>query len=134
MPLSPGIITTKRLDLVEMTPEFLRASLAGDRAAASAVIGLEVPEGWPEVPSLLKLRLQQIENDPRLQPWLLRAIGLRDSRTMVGHIGFHGAPGGGLSRAVGAGRRGARLHRRAAVSTTRLCPRSLAGVDAVGRQ
>ena len=37
-------------------------------------------------------RLQELEHDPALQPWSLRAMGLRSERTMVGHIGFHTAP------------------------------------------
>jgi RimJ/RimL family protein N-acetyltransferase len=86
-------IPTPRLDLIEMTPEFLRAVLARDRARASALIGLELPDEWPDAPSLLELRLKQVEDHPRLRPWLLRAIGLRESQRMIGHIGFHTAPG-----------------------------------------
>jgi [ribosomal protein S5]-alanine N-acetyltransferase len=86
-------IHTDRLALVPMTPRFLRASLDGDLEAAGREIGLSVPPAWPDVPEILLLRLWQLEADPDLQPWLLRAIGLRSTGEMVGHIGFHEAPG-----------------------------------------
>src|SRR5687768_3866196 len=76
-----------------MTPAFLRASLRGATEEAANCIGLRLPASWPENESVLALRLEQIESNPALQPWLLRAIGLRRSREMVGHIGFHSSPG-----------------------------------------
>ena len=86
-------IYTNRLDLVPMTPAFLRASLRGDLAEAERAIGLRLPTTWPHIRSVLELRLGQLESDPALQPWLLRAVGLRSNREMVGHIGFHSSPG-----------------------------------------
>ena len=76
-----------------MTPAFLRASLRGDLVEAEEHIGLRLPTTWPDIPAVLALRLEQLEGDPALQPWLLRAVGLRSSREMVGHIGFHTSPG-----------------------------------------
>jgi len=86
-------IYTERLVLVPMTPRFLRASLDGDLETAETEIGLSAPRAWPDVPDILVLRLWQLEADAELQPWLLRAMGLRSSGEMVGHIGFHAAPG-----------------------------------------
>ena len=86
-------IHTNRLDLVPMTPDFMRASLRGDLAEAERHIGLRLPITWPDMGSVLALRLGQLESDPALQPWLLRAVGLRRSLEMVGHIGFHSSPG-----------------------------------------
>ena len=86
-------IRTNRLDLIPMTPGFLRASLSGDLAEAERDIGLALPETWPDIQAVLALRLGQLESDPTLQPWLLRAIGLRSNSEMVGHIGFHTSPG-----------------------------------------
>ena len=86
-------IHTHRLDLVPMTPAFLRASLRGDLAEAERHIGLRLPTAWPDLQTVLALRLGQLESDPALQPWLLRAVGLRSNREMVGQIGFHSAPG-----------------------------------------
>ena len=85
-------IHTERLVLVPMTPAFLRASLLGDLAEAEEHLGLLLPKSWPEMKPVLELRLSQLEEQPALQPWLLRAIGVRSGGEMVGHIGFHTAP------------------------------------------
>ncbi len=86
-------ILTQRLNLIPMSPAFLRASLAGDTVEAEACIGLHVPEPQSEDRHVLSLRLKQLEENSALQPWLLRAIGLRDTGEMIGHIGFHTSPG-----------------------------------------
>jgi RimJ/RimL family protein N-acetyltransferase len=86
-------IRTDRLDLIPMTPAFLRASLGGDLANAEIQVGLTLQKTWPDIQTVLALRLEQLEVEPKLQPWLLRAIGLRNSREMIGHIGFHTSPG-----------------------------------------
>lgn len=39
------------------------------------------------------MRLAQLRLAPETHPWLVRAIVLRQSRTMCGHIGFHSPPG-----------------------------------------
>lgn len=88
-----GSIHTDRLDLVPMTPGFLRASIGGDLAEAERHIELSLPDGWPDIIPVLTLRLEQLESEPALQPWLLRAIGLRSTREMIGYIGFHDSPG-----------------------------------------
>jgi ribosomal-protein-alanine N-acetyltransferase len=87
------IIYSERLALIPMTPAFLRASLLGDRAEAERIIDALLPETWPVDEDILSVRLAELEADPRLQPWLLRAMTLRDSRRMVGYLGFHAAPG-----------------------------------------
>lgn len=76
-----------------MTPAFLRASLEGDADEAERHVGLALPTDWPHSSEILALRLWQLEANPELQPWLLRAIGLRSTLEMVGYIGFHSAPG-----------------------------------------
>ena len=75
-----------------MSLQFLEASLLGDSKRASECLGATLPIGWPDVPDLLRMRKAQLERDPGAQPWLLRAICDRSSRTMVGHIGFHTRP------------------------------------------
>ena len=82
-------IQSERLELRPMTPEFLMASLNGDRFAAAQWLGASVPRDWPDTPEVLSMRLQQLRKDPMLQPWLLRAMCHREQRAMVGHIGFH---------------------------------------------
>lgn len=87
------VISSVRLDLVSMTPQFLEASIAGDAHEAARLLGLAVPPAWFEETWLMQLRLDDLRRDATLQPWLLRAVGLRETGTMIGHIGFHTAPG-----------------------------------------
>ena len=87
------IIQSERLDLVPFTPEFMRASLNQDLVEAERLLGASLPADWPDCPRLLEMRLKQLEADPSLQQWLLRAMVLRSNRATVGHIGFHEAPG-----------------------------------------
>ena len=86
------IISSERLDLISMTPDVLRACLRRDRAAASALLGIAVPDEWYDDDGWIALRLEQVLENPDFQPWCLRAIALRASREMIGHIGFHTQP------------------------------------------
>jgi RimJ/RimL family protein N-acetyltransferase len=88
-----SVIRSRRLDLIPLCPAVLRASLELDRETVGERLGLRIPEVWPDIPHVLELRLRQLEADPALEPWLLRAVGLRDEHTMVGHVGFHDRPG-----------------------------------------
>ena len=85
-------IATERLLLRPMTVRFLEACLAGDAAVASRVLGAAVPALWLEEAGLIRLRLQQLQQDGGLKPWLLRAVVQREMNAMIGHIGFHGYP------------------------------------------
>lgn len=88
------LIYSKRLALIPMTPAFLRASLESRFREAEHAMELALPRDWPgDAGDVLALRLKQLEADPGLHPWLLRAIALRDTRVMIGHIGFHTRPG-----------------------------------------
>ena len=87
-------ILSPRMALIPMTPSFLRASLSGQIDEAERELGAALPGDWPnEALDVLGLRLQQLDADPTLQPWLLRAIVLHATQVMIGHIGFHEAPG-----------------------------------------
>jgi len=67
--------------------------LEHDLAGAGRILGVPIPDGLLDSTDVMSLRLKQLEADPTLQPWLLRAMVLRERRVMVGHIGFHTAPG-----------------------------------------
>lgn len=93
MPDSAETIHTTRLDLIPFTAEFLRASLAGKLAEAEQLLGASLPADWPDYPHVHRLRLSQLEADPTLLRWLMRGMVLRSERRLIGHIGFHTAPG-----------------------------------------
>ena len=76
-----------------MTPEFLEACIAGDLDSAAQISGFVVPPAWLEVKWLMELRLKQMRENPVLVDWLLRAVILRETGAMIGHIGFHSLPG-----------------------------------------
>jgi len=87
------IIHSPRLELIALSPNFLEASLNDDLATASRFIGLDVPSDWLEAKWLMEMRLEKMLVNPALEPWLLRAVGLRETKTMIGFIGFHTLPG-----------------------------------------
>jgi RimJ/RimL family protein N-acetyltransferase len=88
-----GVLESQRLSLFPMTTNFLRAALAHDTEGAYRQLALTLPPGWPDrITPILAMRLEQLERDRTLQPWLMRAIAVRGSETMIGHIGFHTAP------------------------------------------
>ena len=87
-------IPSERLDLIPMTPAFLRACWRAACARRSSCSSYLLPAEWPEGHTdVLSLRLKQLEAEPALQPWLLRAMALRGTCVMVGHVGFHAEPG-----------------------------------------
>lgn len=98
-----GGVESARLWLAPMTAAFLRASLAEDAQEASGLIDASVPPEWLENVELMRIRLAQLEAEPVLLPWLLRAIVRREDGAMVGHIGFHTAPDPEYLREMAAG-------------------------------
>lgn len=87
-----GVLEAGRLRLVPMSPAFLRASLRGEVAGAAELLGVRVAPEWLESTELMRIRLSQLEAEPALQLWLLRALVRREDWVMVGHLGFHTAP------------------------------------------
>jgi ribosomal-protein-alanine N-acetyltransferase len=93
-----AVIVSDRLNLVPMTPAFLEAALRGDSSVAEEILGFAVPSAWYEMRGHMEMRLDQLRQDPSLQPWLARAMVLRGqgmagpASVMVGHIGFHTGP------------------------------------------
>jgi RimJ/RimL family protein N-acetyltransferase len=97
-------IDSKRLELIVMTPPFLRASMDGDLREAERQLQISLPADWPgDAVDAVSLRIQQLEVEPALQPWLLRAMVLRGTRIMIGHIGCHTAPNAEYLRAMAPG-------------------------------
>jgi RimJ/RimL family protein N-acetyltransferase len=89
-----GSILSDRLELVSVSPEILEALLDGRAEDAARLMDGELANGWPGGhEGFFKLRLDQMQRDPPIQPWLIRGLVLRDGRAVVGHAGFHGPPG-----------------------------------------
>jgi RimJ/RimL family protein N-acetyltransferase len=75
----------QRIELVLLTPAYLRGEPVD--------LGFEDPHGFLDgADDVIALRLADLEANPRVAPWLLRAIVDRETRAAVGFIGFHGAP------------------------------------------
>jgi len=90
-----AIIHSERLDLFSMHPDAVACLAAGDRAGAEAALALRLPVGWPEPSDLgwLGYRRGQMEKDPGVRLWLMRAVVVRsEPGQMIGNIGFHGRP------------------------------------------
>jgi [ribosomal protein S5]-alanine N-acetyltransferase len=86
------VVSTPRLDLVELPPAVLRLIELGDRAAVGRALAAPVPDGWMEdIPA--RMRLDQLAADPAEQPWLVRAALSRADGRVVGSAGFHAPPG-----------------------------------------
>jgi [ribosomal protein S5]-alanine N-acetyltransferase len=81
------------IELVPMTPEFIAAALAGQRAAAADSLGIELPDEFPSEgeKGFLGLRLRQMREDERFRTWCPHAVVLGGQ--MIGHAGYHGPPG-----------------------------------------
>ena len=89
----PSIIQSERLDLIPMTPAVLRAVLAGNGSEAGDLLGIATPDDCQIPRGAMEVRLGELEANPALQPWLLKAVSLREPGIFVGHIGFHTEPG-----------------------------------------
>jgi RimJ/RimL family protein N-acetyltransferase len=77
-----------------MSPEAIQALLEGDGERASRLLNALVPEDLlAGQEGFARLRVEQMQRDPSLQQWLVRAVVLRDGRDAVGHAGFHGVAG-----------------------------------------
>ncbi|MEO7318580.1 MAG: GNAT family protein [Chthoniobacteraceae bacterium] len=75
-----------------MSPAMLRSAIAGDRGTMGRLLGVSVPDSWEVRLAFLELRLQQLEANPSLPPWLIRGISLRDEGRLIGDIGGHSEP------------------------------------------
>jgi [ribosomal protein S5]-alanine N-acetyltransferase len=88
-------VFSERLELASMSHAYLSAVLRGDLEASRRELDVELPAELADSSYVLQLRMDQMETDPTIQPWLLRLmIPLSGPRQAVGHIGFHSPPDG----------------------------------------
>jgi [ribosomal protein S5]-alanine N-acetyltransferase len=85
-------IETTRLLLRCLLPEAVRARLAGDRKAVATQLGASVPLDLLREPAVLQHAAARLTEDADYLPWSARAIVLRSSMEMVGHVRFHSRP------------------------------------------
>lgn len=85
-------IETPRLLLRLIAPSALEAGLCGDRPAVAQSLGASVPSDLIEEPDVLRHAAARLAEDIDYLPWSARAILLRDSMQMVGHVRFHSRP------------------------------------------
>ncbi|MFC3742093.1 GNAT family N-acetyltransferase [Paractinoplanes deccanensis] len=77
---------------VQLSPAALTALVAGDLAAASAAAGQQLSQYLVDEAWLWRVRLEDIERDPRAADWIARAAVAEPQGVVVGHGGFHGPP------------------------------------------
>jgi [ribosomal protein S5]-alanine N-acetyltransferase len=82
------VIATSRLDLVLLDARALARILRGEPVE----LDFEVAGLFDDALDVVSFRLMQIVDDPSNEPWLLRAMVLRDVRHAVGFINFHAPP------------------------------------------
>lgn len=90
--MATEVVSTERLDLVPMTPDFLESTVENAHADAASTLGLTIPAAWFQHAAFAAMRLRQFKAGETSQPWMPRGIGLRATREMVGFIGFHTPP------------------------------------------
>lgn len=89
--MTPAAIVTERLSLEPLDPHVIRLLLAGDRPAAEAAIGADLPEEFAgERSAWLRRHLELIERQPDRSGWCARLARVRAGGEVAGHCGFHG--------------------------------------------
>jgi [ribosomal protein S5]-alanine N-acetyltransferase len=89
---SPADIETSRLLLRCLDPFSIRTALSGDMSAIERQLLTPVPADLMHEPAVLTFADAQIAADPHYLAWSARAILLKETRVMVGHLRFHSRP------------------------------------------
>jgi RimJ/RimL family protein N-acetyltransferase len=80
----------QEIRFVGLSPVALRALIAGDKAAATAAMGVEASDFLLSETWLWQIRLDDIAINPAALDWIAAAV-VSDG-VVVGHGGFHGPP------------------------------------------
>jgi ribosomal-protein-alanine N-acetyltransferase len=70
----------------------IEAGLSGDLWVVADHLDAKVPADLADEPAVLRFALAQLVADPDYLPWSVRAVILKESGEMVGHIRFHSRP------------------------------------------
>ena len=84
-------VRSERLDLVELPERALRLVVARDVTGLAAELGAHADPAWLDILPAHE-NLKALLDDPAEQPWLSRGIVLRETRELVGEVGFHHRP------------------------------------------
>jgi RimJ/RimL family protein N-acetyltransferase len=88
-------ITTRRLELIPLSPDAVELLIEGDRAGAMQKVGVTFPDEFPtpgERDGFLPIQLQRMRDAPERRDWLARLMVSVKDRSAIGHCGFHGPP------------------------------------------
>ncbi|MGL4207095.1 MAG: GNAT family N-acetyltransferase [Aeromonadaceae bacterium] len=88
----PADIQTPRLLLRTLDSHFLKLCLCAEQDEAADYLGCQLPARWFAQWRLMAIKLQDLKFEPDSLPWSLRAIIHKESKQMIGQIGFHTAP------------------------------------------
>jgi [ribosomal protein S5]-alanine N-acetyltransferase len=89
---APQDIETTRLLLRCLLPETIRAGLADELGAVENQLGARVPPDLLREPAVLQHAEARLSENANYLPWSVRAIILKSSAEMVGHVRFHSMP------------------------------------------
>ncbi|MCB0347376.1 MAG: GNAT family N-acetyltransferase [Bdellovibrionales bacterium] len=82
----PQTIAGKRISLVQMPLDFIQKTVAGEKPTTNLFI---THPDWYKETELADMRLHQMQRDPSVASWLLRAIVDTKSQQMIGHFNCH---------------------------------------------
>ena len=86
------IIETSRLTLVPFSLDMMKATIA-DKDRLATLLAIAIPVSWPgpEMADALPVFARNLEKEPQASTWIGLIIHNTD-KTLIGDIGFHGAP------------------------------------------
>jgi ribosomal-protein-alanine N-acetyltransferase len=85
-------IETTRLILRRFEPEALQAGLSGNLAVLEQCLGATVPTDLAEDPAVPNYAQAALAADPAYLAWSVRALIVKSTMQMVGHVRFHSRP------------------------------------------
>lgn len=87
------VVISERLRLPLLTADLLERYLAGDVGGVESALGVRLSPWIAMEEWLMRVRQQQIREDPSAEPWLLRPIALQAPESVaIGLFNFHGPP------------------------------------------